>query len=82
MVEVTALARAHFEFAALSASLVGYYERFGWERWQGASYVQDGDQVTRTADDDDGILVLRCGPSAGVDLTDSITCDIRSGDVW
>lgn len=74
--------RERFELGALSTGRPGVYERLGWERWQGPTYVQRGTDRVRTPDEDDGIMVLRFGPSAGVDLTDPITCEERPGDDW
>lgn len=82
MTQATSLVRAHFEFGGLATPLVNYYERFGWERWTGPSFVQDGPKRLRTAEDDDGIMVLRFGASADADLAAPITCDSRSGDRW
>jgi aminoglycoside 2'-N-acetyltransferase I len=74
--------RESYELGGLSTSAHGFYERLGWERWQGPSYVRDGDDRVRTEDEDAGIMVLRFGPSAGIDLTAAITCEARAGDDW
>lgn len=66
----------------LSTSAHAFYEALGWERWQGPTYVRDGETVVRTEDEDDGIMVLRNGPSAGLDLAQALTCDARPGDDW
>jgi hypothetical protein len=42
---------------------------------------RDG-QPVRTPEEDDGVMVLRHGPSQGLDLNADITCDQRSGDDW
>ena len=76
------LLRERFELGVLSTGRHGFYERLGWERWQGPSYVRDGDSVVRTADEDDGIMVLRYGTTARVELAASIACESRSGDDW
>lgn len=75
--------RARYRLGVLSTgSAHAFYERLGWERWRGPSYVLTADGRVRTADEDDGLMVLRFGPSAGVDLTAAIACHDRSGDVW
>jgi hypothetical protein len=38
--------------------------------------------MTRSADEDGGIMILRCTPSREVDLTATIACDERPGDSW
>jgi aminoglycoside 2'-N-acetyltransferase I len=82
MDQVTSVVRDEYELGGLSTGSPAFYERFGWERWRGESYVRDGDELTRTADEDDGLMVLRLGPSTGVDLRAPITCRARGGDDW
>jgi aminoglycoside 2'-N-acetyltransferase I len=79
---VNEIVRNEYALGALSTGRHSFYERLGWQRWRGASYVRDGVGVVRTADEDDGLMVLRFGPSAHLDLTASITCDARPGDDW
>jgi aminoglycoside 2'-N-acetyltransferase I len=74
--------RDRYELGALSTSAHAFYEGLGWERWQGPTYVRDRDTVVRTEDEDDGIMVLRHGPSAGLDLTQALACGARPGDDW
>jgi aminoglycoside 2'-N-acetyltransferase I len=71
-----------FEIGALSTSRPTFYERLGWERWQGPSYVRTAAGLVRTAEEDDGIMVLRFGPSRGIELTAPIACEQREGDDW
>ena len=80
--EVTDLVRRSYELGALSTAHHAFYERLGWERWQGPSYVREADRVVRTEDEDDGVMVLRVGPSVAIDLTAPITCPARPGDDW
>jgi hypothetical protein len=44
--------------------------------------VRDGAETIRTEAEDDGVMVLRFGPSAPVDLTAPISCERRRGDDW
>ena len=76
------LIRAEFEIGALSTDRHTFYARLGWQRWRGPTFVRDGHDLIRTEDEDDGIMVLRFGPSAGVDLSAPISCEARSGDDW
>jgi aminoglycoside 2'-N-acetyltransferase I len=78
----TELVRERFELGALSTGVPALYERFGWERWRGPSFVLDGAERIRTPGEDAGLMVLRCGPSAGIELTGPITCERRPGDDW
>jgi aminoglycoside 2'-N-acetyltransferase I len=76
------LIRSRFEIGALSTSRPEFYERLGWERWRGPTFVRDAQRLVRTPDEDEGVMVLRFGPSRRCDLTASIACEQREGDDW
>lgn len=80
--EVDVLIRQGFDLGALSTHSHTFYERLGWKRWRGPSYVRGGSRVLRTADEDDGLMVLLFGNTASLDLALPITCEARSGDDW
>jgi len=48
----------------------------------GPTFVRSGSEVIRTEDEDDGVMVLRFGPSEVVDLTAPLSCQSRRGDDW
>lgn len=74
--------RSHFELGALGTDAHRFYERLGWERWLGPTYVRRGTGLERTAEEDDGIMVLRFGPSRDARLDASISCEERPGEDW
>lgn len=82
MQRVGQLLRSEFELGALSTSQHAFYERSGWERWQGPTFVRHGEELFRTVDEDDGIMVLRFGATLGLDLGQQICCESREGDDW
>lgn len=82
MTEVGKVLRREFELGALATGRHAFYERLGWERWRGPTFVRRGAEEIRTEDDDDAVMVLRFGPSAEVDLTAPISSEARSGDHW
>ena len=82
MQRVRQLLEASFELGALSTGRHAFYERLGWERWRGPTFVRRGADIVRTADEDDGIMVLRYGSTSGLDLTLPISCETRPGDDW
>lgn len=82
MIDVERVIRSSFELGALSSNADGFYERLGWERWLGSTYVRDSGRRARTRDDDGGVFVLRFGPSGAIDLRAGISCEARSGDHW
>ena len=82
MGEVSQLLRSEFEMGALSTSVHDFYERLGWKRWHGPTYVRHGSELVRTEEEDDGVMALPFGPSENIDLTASIACERRLGDNW
>lgn len=82
MTHIDRLVRREFHMGALSTARHSFYEHLGWERWRGPTFVRRGRVVVRTEDDDDGLMVLRFGPSLGLDLTAPISCEARPGDDW
>lgn len=83
MTAMNEVLRARFELGVLSTGEWHFYERLGWERWQGPAFVRGRDGVlTRTEDEDEGVMVLRVAASAALDLTAPIACDERDGDSW
>jgi aminoglycoside 2'-N-acetyltransferase I len=74
--------RATYPLGALSTGRWDLYGRLGWERWRGRTWVRDGTELRRTEDDDDGIMVLRFGSTAGLELSAPIVCRARPGDDW
>lgn len=82
MTRIGELIAERHQLGALGTGAFHFYERLGWERWQGPSFVRIGDELHRTPDDDEGIMVLRLDRSLAPDLTAPISCDDRIGDVW
>lgn len=82
MAEIGALVRRDHEMGALGTGEHAFYEALGWERWRGLTYVRTDGDLVRSPDDDDGVMVLRVGVSADVDLAAPISCEARAGDDW
>jgi aminoglycoside 2'-N-acetyltransferase I len=82
MTEAGRLVHRHHELGALSTGAHRFYERLGWERWQGPTFVRRGDALVRTPEEDDGIMVLRFGATATLDVAASLSCEARAGDDW
>jgi aminoglycoside 2'-N-acetyltransferase I len=82
MGEVSRLLRSEFEMGALSTSVPHFYERLGWKRWRGPTYVRHGSELVRTEEEDDGVMALPFGVSKDIDLAASLSCQSRLGDDW
>ncbi len=74
--------RLRYDLGVLSTGRHAFYERLGWERWQGQTCVQNGSRLERTPDEDAGIMVLRTPHTPSIDLRSEITCQAREGDDW
>ena len=76
------VARAAYDLGALSATdeAGDFYAARGWRLWRGPSSALTPTGVRSTPDDDGAIYVL---PTAvPLDLSGTLTCDWRDGDVW
>jgi aminoglycoside 2'-N-acetyltransferase I len=82
MADVSSFIRDSFELGALGTGRHRFYERLGWRRWTGPSFVRTADGPRRTPDEDGFILVLPTPSSPPLDPTGSISCEWRPGDVW
>ena len=82
MTAASAHIRSHYEIGALGTDLFSFYERFGWERWIGSTYVRRTNGLFHSEEDDGYVMVLRFGASANLDLAAPISCEERSGDDW
>jgi aminoglycoside 2'-N-acetyltransferase I len=74
--------RSAYDLGALGAAdeAVGFYEARGWRQWQGPTSVLSPDGIVRTEEEDGGVFVLPV--AVPLDLSGSLTCDWRDGDVW
>ena len=72
-----------FELGALSSGEWRFYERLGWERWRGPTWVRHPHgRLERSPEDDDSVMILRTPTSQAIDLFAPLTCDARRGDAW
>ncbi len=84
MREVGRVVQESYQLGALSdgTGIPGFYQRLGWESWQGPTWVAGPEGPVRTAEDDGSVLVLRTPATGELDPTAALTCDWRAGDVW
>ena len=84
MAEAGKVVQEGYELGALAdgTRVPGFYQRLGWEAWQGPTWAAGPDGPVRTAEEDGSVLVLRTPVTGTLDLTGPLTCDWRPGDVW
>lgn len=81
MRRITRMCGDTYQISMLSTGEQDFYAKFGWQRFVGQSYVDDHGTITRTADEDEGLMVyttLTHLNQPGV----AFVCDWRTGDVW
>ena len=71
----------HYELGAFAASKYHFYERLGWRKWAGPTYVAD-ESGRRPAAPDRGAVMALIPPGGGIDLSGDLTTDWRPGDIW
>jgi aminoglycoside 2'-N-acetyltransferase I len=74
--------RGSFELGALGTGAHGFYQRLGWQTWLGPMFVRSDTGLTRTPEEEGYLLVLETSSSPPFELTEPISCEWRSGDVW
>lgn len=82
MLAVGEFIQVQFELGALSSGVPGFYEKLGWIRWRGATWCRQGESLTRTPEEDGGVLVLPTRSSPSMTFEEDIAVEWRSGDVW
>ena len=82
MRDVAQIVSATYQIGALGTGVQPFYERIGWERWLGPTWVRTASGVERTPEEDGGILILRTPMTPPLELTGALSCEWRPGDVW
>jgi len=80
LAKATEFCREHYRVSMLSTDTHGFYERHGWRRLNGLSFVATDAGLVRTAEDDEGLMLLSDGDL--IFEAKQVVCDFRSGDVW
>ena len=82
MAELERVIRGAYDLGALGAAddAARFYAARGWRQWQGPTYALTPAGTVRTEDEDGGIYVLE--GAVPLDLSGTLTCDWRDGDVW
>ncbi|MCX7669110.1 MAG: GNAT family N-acetyltransferase [Anaerolineae bacterium] len=72
---------AGYDLAALSPAEPEWYERLGWERWQGPLWIER-QGVLEATPPDECVMIYRTPRTPALDLTAPLTAPWRPGEVW
>jgi predicted acetyltransferase len=81
MRRITDMAQREYPVAMLATGEFDFYAKFGWQRFVGQSYVDDHGTITRTAEEDEWLMVHTALNHFNQPCV-AWVCDWRSGDVW
>jgi aminoglycoside 2'-N-acetyltransferase I len=73
-----------YELGALGTGSHGFYQRLGWETWQGPTWIRERDGHLERSPNEDGGIMIRRTPATppDLDLSLPIAVDWRPGEVW
>jgi aminoglycoside 2'-N-acetyltransferase I len=69
-------------FGALATGAHAFYERLGWQRWQGPTFVLGRSGFHRSPEEDDAVMVRTVPGGIDPPLTAALACENRPGDAW
>jgi len=74
-----------YQLAALAPAESQFYERLGWELWQGDLYIRQQDDLQHdhlipTPDDD--VMIFRLTTTPEISITDDLSAEWREGELW
>jgi aminoglycoside 2'-N-acetyltransferase I len=82
MRKAAAIVRENYDLGALATGIPDFYTRLGWEVWAGPTFADSPQGRIRTSDEDGAVMILRTPAAQELDVSGSLTCDWRAGDVW
>ncbi len=80
LINVVAQPERGYRLAALSPADSDFYERLGWQLWEGDLLIRRGPMLISTPDD--VVMVHRLPASPDVDCTAVLSAEWREGELW
>jgi aminoglycoside 2'-N-acetyltransferase I len=71
-----------YDLGALGTGEQAFYERLGWERWQGRTSERTAAGDVATPDEDAWVMILRVRRTPALTLRERLSCEWRPGDSW
>ncbi len=76
-----ALAVADYDIACLETERVGFYERLGWEEWQGPLAGRSDEGLIPTPEQR-GVMILRLPQTPELDPHALLTIEVQPPRIW
>jgi aminoglycoside 2'-N-acetyltransferase I len=70
-----------YDLGGLSPSEPGFYERLGWELWQGPLFIRKGGALLPSPPDEQA-MILRLPRTPTLELTAPLSAEWRAGELW
>ncbi|MBC7750728.1 MAG: GNAT family N-acetyltransferase [Candidatus Saccharibacteria bacterium] len=70
----------HYQLAALAPADSSFYQRLGWELWQGELFVRENGQQIATPDDN--VMIYRLASTPKISVQDTLSAEWREGELW
>ncbi|MCG8350596.1 MAG: GNAT family N-acetyltransferase [Chloroflexales bacterium] len=70
-----------YDLAALSPTSVTYYERLGWELWQGALSIRTENGLLPSSREEE-VMIFRLSKTPSLDLSAPLSAEWRGGELW
>jgi len=71
-----------FDLGALSPSDAKFYERLGWEMWQGPLAIRTASGGLEASPPEEEVMILRLPRTPALDLNVLLTAEWREGELW
>ncbi|NCX01241.1 MAG: GNAT family N-acetyltransferase [Actinobacteria bacterium] len=81
MKEITSICLKSYQVSMLSTGEKEFYRRLGWIDFVGESYIDLGNEVIRSEEEDEGLMYLPSGEYL-VSVPKRVICRARAGDAW
>lgn len=69
-----------YQLAALAPEDSNFYQRLGWELWQGNLWIRQEEKMIATPDDD--VMVYRLARTPKFAVTEDLSAEWREGEWW
>jgi aminoglycoside 2'-N-acetyltransferase I len=70
-----------YDLGGLSPFSVKYYEKLGWERWQGPLFIRKGADLLPSPADEE-VMIFRLPKTPPLDLSAPLSAEWREGELW